>query len=298
MRKTNQNLMLCGMVFVAALVTSNVIAAKTIQTGIPLFGTTIVVPAAVLCYCLTFLMTDVVGEIWGRAEAQRIVWAGFACQLLSTALVALGQVLPAADTATGAAYDALLGQNAVFVAASLGAYLLSQSWDVFVFHKIRNFFLGRDEQAVSKRWIWNNASTMTSQAIDTLVYISVAFGLGMGWFFDAAMWPTLAAMMVGQARSTRRGSCRAKRARPRRVATGVTRTVKGAVAHHARARRARSAIVCTQTTGARRGVKGRSWAQDGRLAFGLPRFSRRAPARGPHRPLPRARCQACGRQRR
>ncbi len=198
MRKTNQNLMLCGMVFVAALVTSNVIAAKTIQTGIPLFGTTIVVPAAVLCYCLTFLMTDVVGEIWGRAEAQRIVWAGFACQLLSTALVAFGQVLPAADTATGAAYDALLGQNAVFVAASLGAYLLSQSWDVFVFHKIRNFFLGRDEQAVSKRWIWNNASTMTSQAIDTLVYISVAFGLGMGWFFDAAMWPTLAAMMVGQ----------------------------------------------------------------------------------------------------
>ena len=198
MKRTERNLMLCGMVFVAALVTSNVIASKTIQTGIPLFGTTIVVPAAVLCYCLTFLMTAVVGEIWGRAEAQRIVWAGFVCQLLSTALVALGQVLPAADASMGAAYEALLGQNAVFVAASLCAYLLSQSWDVFVFHKIRNHFLARGEAAVSKRWIWNNASTMTSQAIDTLVYISIAFGLGMGWFFDAAMWPTLAAMMVGQ----------------------------------------------------------------------------------------------------
>ncbi len=198
MKRTERNLMLCGMVFVAALVTSNVIAAKTIQTGIPLFGTTITVPAAVLCYCLTFLMTDVVGEIWGRAEAQRIVWAGFLCQVLSTALVALGQLLPAADADMGAAYDALLGQNAVFVTASLCAYLLSQSWDVFVFHKIRNFFLARGEQAVSKRWIWNNASTMTSQAIDTLVYISIAFGLGMGWFLDAAMWPALAAMMVGQ----------------------------------------------------------------------------------------------------
>ena len=198
MKRNERNLMLCGMVFVAALVTSNVIAAKTIQTGVPLFGTTIVVPAAVLCYCLTFLMTDVVGEVWGRAEAQRVVWAGFLCQLLSTALVAVGQALPAADAETGAAYDALLGQNAVFVAASLAAYALSQSWDVFVFHKIRDRFLARGEAAVSKRWIWNNASTMTSQAIDTVVYISVAFGLGAGLAFSGEGRAALLAMMVGQ----------------------------------------------------------------------------------------------------
>lgn len=198
MRKTNRNLMLCAMVFVAALVTSNVIAAKTVQTGVTLFGAQVVVPCAVLCYCLTFLMTDVIGEIWGKKEARDVVWAGFACQVLSTLLIAIGGQLPAGDEAAGAAYALLLGQNAVFAIGSLCAYLLSQSWDVFVFHKIRGAVLARDADARGKRWIWNNASTMTSQAIDTVVYISIAFGFGMGWFFDAAMLPTLAAMMAGQ----------------------------------------------------------------------------------------------------
>ena len=69
MQKTQKNLMLCGMLFAVALVISNVVAAKTIQTGIPLFGSTILVPCAVVCYAVTFLMTDVIGEIWGPKEA-------------------------------------------------------------------------------------------------------------------------------------------------------------------------------------------------------------------------------------
>ena len=74
MRKTNQNLMLCGMVFATALVISNVVTGKVLQTGIPLFGSTILLPGAAICYAITFLMTDVVGEIWGRKEAQTIVY--------------------------------------------------------------------------------------------------------------------------------------------------------------------------------------------------------------------------------
>ena len=50
----------------------------------------------------------------------------------------------------------------------------------------------------SKRWIWNNASTRTSQIIDTVIFIGIAFGLGFGWLFDSAMWGTLGGMMVGQ----------------------------------------------------------------------------------------------------
>ncbi len=70
MKRTNENLLLCAMVFVVALVISNVVTGKTIQTGIPLFGSTIVLPGAALCYAITFLMTDVIGEVWGRKEAQ------------------------------------------------------------------------------------------------------------------------------------------------------------------------------------------------------------------------------------
>ena len=189
--------MLCAMVFAVALVTSNVITAKTIQTGIPLFGSTILVPSAVICYCVTFLMTDVVGEVWGKKEARAIVFGGFGCQVLATVLIMVGGVLPAADPAMQSAYDLLLGQNAVFVLASMTAYLLSQSWDVFIFHRIRNHVLANGGSARS-RWIWNNASTMTSQVIDTVVFIGIAFGIGFGWLFDPAMLPQLGAMMVGQ----------------------------------------------------------------------------------------------------
>lgn len=197
MKKTNTNLMVCAMVFAVALVISNVITAKTIQTGIPLFGSTILVPSAVICYCVTFLMTDVIGEIWGPREARAVVLGGFGCQVLATLLIVIGEMLPAADPGMQAAYDMLLGQNAVFVVASMTAYLLAQSWDVLLFHRIRNRVLAGGG-SVRSRWIWNNASTMTSQVIDTVVFIGIAFGIGFGWLFDSSMLPQLGAMMVGQ----------------------------------------------------------------------------------------------------
>lgn len=197
MKKTNTNLMICAMAFAVALVISNVITAKVIQTGIPLWGSTILVPSAVICYCITFLMTDVVGEIWGPKEARTVVLAGFGCQLMATALIVLGQLLPAADASMQAAYEMLLGQNVVFVIASMCAYLLSQSWDVFVFHRLRARLLARGT-TVRHRWIWNNASTLTSQIIDTVVFVGIAFGLGMGWLFDGALSVQLATMMIGQ----------------------------------------------------------------------------------------------------
>ena len=197
MEKNEKNLMLCGMIFAVSLVIANVVTAKTIQTGIPLFGSTIALPGAAVCYAVTFLMTDVVGQIWGRKEAQTIVYWGFACQVLATCLIIFTQMLPAVDPSMQAAYDMLLGQNIVFVVGSMVAYFASQSWDVFIFHRIRNKVLangGSDKL----RLIWNNASTMTSQVIDTVLFIGIAFGLGFGWLFDTAMLPALGAMMVGQ----------------------------------------------------------------------------------------------------
>jgi hypothetical protein len=46
--------------------------------------------------------------------------------------------------------------------------------------------------------MWNNASTFTSQIIDTVLFVGISFGIGFGWFFDPSMHSTLAAMMVGQ----------------------------------------------------------------------------------------------------
>ena len=202
MKKNTRNLMFCAMVFAMVLVISNVLTAKTVATGIELFGAPMMVPSAVICYCVTFLMTDVISEIWGPREARQVVFGGLLCQVCACALIMLAQALPAADPAMQASFDMLLGQNAVFVLASLTAYLLSQSWDVFVFDRLRKRVMAREGLGESersrKRWIWNNASTMTSQIIDTVVFISIAFGFGFGWFFDSAMLPQLGLMMLGQ----------------------------------------------------------------------------------------------------
>lgn len=198
MKKTQNNLTLLAMLFVTSLVIANVVTGKIIDTHIPLFGVTISLPGAALCYAITFLVTDIVGEVWGRKEARTFVLTGFIGQMLATCLIIFTQHLPAVDPEMQGAYDMLLGQNAVFVFGSMLAYFASQSWDVFIFHKIRDKVHARSENAHGKRWLWNNASTLTSQVIDTVVFIGVAFGFGFGWLFDSSMWGALGAMMVGQ----------------------------------------------------------------------------------------------------
>lgn len=198
MRKNQNNLILCCMLFVVSLVIANVVTAKTIDTGIPLFGGTIQLPGAAVCYAITFLMTDVIGEIWGKKEANVCVRWGFIGQILATLLIIFTQQLPATSNEMQGAYDMLLGQNWIFVIGSLVAYYISQSWDVWVFHKIRDKYIAKHGSTAGGRWIWNNGSTMTSQIFDTVVFVGISFGLGFGWLFNAEMRPALWAMMVGQ----------------------------------------------------------------------------------------------------
>lgn len=197
MKKTNKNLILLSMIFAVSLIISNVVTAKTIQTGIPLFGgATITIPGAAVCYAITFLMTDVIGEIWGKKEANQTVILGFLCQVLATILIIFTQFLPAVDPEMQNAYNMLLGQNWVFVIGSLVAYLISQSWDVWVFHKIRDKYINKHGTTKGGRWLWNNASTMTSQILDTIIFIVIAFGIGFGWIWNNPI--ALLNMCVGQ----------------------------------------------------------------------------------------------------
>lgn len=124
-----------------------------------------------VAYPLTFLMTDVIGEIWGRQEAGRTVRMGILCQLMSLVLIYVAIALPSAPYMDDYEdqYDRVLGSTGRIVLASMVAYVASQTWDVFVFHRLRSGTYGKH------KWIRNNASTMTSQAIDTVIFITVAF---------------------------------------------------------------------------------------------------------------------------
>lgn len=186
------------MLFGISLVTANAIASKIFTTGFSLFGSPVTLTVGAICYPLTFLITDVIGEIWGKKESQLAVLYGFICQVVSTLVIIIARYLPAVDSTMQDSYINILGQNWIFVCASLGAFVVSQSWDVFIFHKIRDFYIKKHGSRKGGRWIWNNASTMTSQFIDSVIYVFIAFGLGFKWLFDSNMYGTMIAMIVGQ----------------------------------------------------------------------------------------------------
>ena len=170
MRKTEKNLMLVNAIFLTSLLVANVVSSKIVS----FLGLT--VPAAIVAYPLTFLMTDVIGEIWGKEEANKTVKLGFICQMVSLVLIGGAILLPVAPFADNQAqFTAILGSSFRVVFASMIGYLVSQSWDVWIFHKVRDAYIKKHGSTKGGRWIWNNASTMTSQIIDTAIFITIAF---------------------------------------------------------------------------------------------------------------------------
>lgn len=189
MRKTQESLNVLTIVFIVSLVISNVITGKVIDVGITLFGNPVTIAGAVICYPVCYLITDIVGEVWGKREANKIVKYGFIGQVLATLIVIATTYTPYIDAGMQAAYVKLLGQNWVFVVGSLSAYLVSQYLDVHIFHKLKS-------KSNKHKWLRNNASTMLSQFVDTAIFITIAFGFGFGWAFDNQV--ALLNMLIGQ----------------------------------------------------------------------------------------------------
>lgn len=198
MKKTDENLYILYMVFAVMLITANCVASKIFTTGINLFGAQVTLTSGALAYPFTFLCTDIIGEIWGKEKANIAVKGGFICQLFSTALIILVRYFPTTDAAMQESYVTLLGQNWVFVVASLVAYVCSQTIDVNLFHAIRGWYIKKHGSTKGGKWIWNNVGTMTSQLVDSVVYVFIAFGFGFGWLFQDGMRLVLFNMILGQ----------------------------------------------------------------------------------------------------
>lgn len=184
MKKDTNNLIILNNIFVSCLIISNILSAKIIS----IFGLT--VPAAIVAYPITFLITDIVGEIWGARDANNIVKNGFICQIVSLILIAIAITLPVSQFSNNQyEFSLILGQSFRTVFASMIAYLVSQKWDVYLFHKIRNWFISSGYNTNKTKWIWNNVGTMTSQAIDTVIFITIAF---------YGTVPNISSMIIGQ----------------------------------------------------------------------------------------------------
>ncbi|WP_284011005.1 queuosine precursor transporter [Haloarcula pelagica] len=181
--------------FVTALVVAQVTASKLLAFGlpfgVPLAGETLVLPGAALAYALTFFASDCYAELYGRRAATVLVNVGFAMNFVLLGLVwstIFAPGLPAAaQPVDPAAFRSVLGASTGIVVASLAAYVVSQNWDVFVFHAIRR------RTGPKQLWLRNIGSTATSQLLDTIIFISVGFVVFQGVPPSEAL-----ALIVGQ----------------------------------------------------------------------------------------------------
>ncbi|MDH5365306.1 MAG: queuosine precursor transporter [Dehalococcoidia bacterium] len=151
-------------IFVGGLVIAGVLASKIVSVA------GLMVPAGVLAYSITFPITDIICEVWGRKRGEYVVFSGFITLLVVLGLIRLALIWPRAPFwGDQEAFSKILGSTSRIIIASFIAYLISQYHDVWAFHFWRKVTKGK------YLWLRNNASTFVSQFIDTAVFITIAF---------------------------------------------------------------------------------------------------------------------------
>lgn len=174
--------------FITALVSCNLIANKFVLVDLGFYEFKL--SAGVLPYPLTFLITDILSEIYGRRKTNQVVIAGFFASLLVLLILFLGGSFNAIETSpvSDEAYGMVFQNSGRIIMASMLAYLVAQFVDVRVFHFWKRTTKGKH------LWLRNNFSTVFSQLLDTiLVTVVIFFGkqnVGFisdlvvdGWFF-------------------------------------------------------------------------------------------------------------------
>lgn len=151
--------------FVAILLLSNLIgASKLASLGGYTFG------AGILFFPISYVLGDVLTEVYGYANARRCVWTGFAALLfmafMSYVVVALP---PAAGWDGQAAYDSVFGNTWRIVAASVMAFWAGEFVNSFVMAKMKLLTGGKH------LWSRTIGSTVFGQAVDSLIFYPVAF---------------------------------------------------------------------------------------------------------------------------
>lgn len=151
--------------FVAALLTANIIAVKLIQLG-PL-----ILPAGVVIFPVSYILGDVLTEVYGYRWARRAIWLGFIGNLVAVISIWLAGLLPAPVFWQGqAAYDTILGFTPRLLMASFAAYLLGEFANSTVLAKMKIWTKGRH------LWARTIGSTIVGQGLDSLIFILIAFG--------------------------------------------------------------------------------------------------------------------------
>lgn len=160
-----------GALFITSLVVSNLIFQKFFYWypfDIEIFGTKLFeISVGILPYPITFLITDLISEIYGKKRANQIVVAGIFASMFSVLIVYVADVVPATDWSPvkNDLFTTVFGRTILAVAASMIAYLCAQFIDIQIYHFWKRLTKGKH------LWLRNNFSTFLSQFVDTFTVL-------------------------------------------------------------------------------------------------------------------------------
>ena len=153
--------------FVTCLITANIIAVKLVV----IFGH--VLPAAIIIFPLSYIIGDILTEVYGYRQARAVIWLGFLCNLVAAAAIWVGGFMtPASFWGGQEAYDSILGYTPRLLMASFAAYLVGELANSTILAKMKIWTQGR--------WLWSRtiSSTIVGQGLDSAVFITLAFAGG------------------------------------------------------------------------------------------------------------------------
>lgn len=150
--------------FVAILLISNIASSKIINFGFFTFS------GGILLFPISYIFGDILTEVYGYTRSRKVIWLGFASNLLmAVTLIIVGHLPPAAQWPNQQAYEKILGLTPRIVSASLIAYFAGEFSNSYVLAKMKILTKGK--------WLWTRTigSTIVGELIDTIIFISLAF---------------------------------------------------------------------------------------------------------------------------
>ena len=151
-------------ILVTCLITSNIIATKIISVS------GLILTAAIVIFPVSYIIGDVLTEVYGYARARQVIWLGFLGNLIAVIAIWLGGLLPAAAFwEHQAAYDVILGAAPRILVASFLAYLVGEFTNSYVLAKMKIAMGGR------RLWVRTIGSTLVGQGLDSVIFVVVAF---------------------------------------------------------------------------------------------------------------------------
>jgi queuosine precursor transporter len=162
-------------IFVTVLIVSNIASsAKIVDWGISLLTIPLAFDAGTILFPVSYIFGDVLTEVYGFRRSRRVIWTGFACLALTSAVLWLVRIMPgeaAWEAQTGqAAYNNVLGgiSTGGIVIASLAAYLAGEFANSLILAKLKVATNGRF------LWVRTIGSTLVGEAIDSVIFVTIA----------------------------------------------------------------------------------------------------------------------------